>query len=68
MKLVTAPNLADPDHIYQELIALHDGRSEDESMRINARLILLLINHIGDPEAVIEAMSHAAIGASQEIR
>jgi hypothetical protein len=29
-------------------------------MRLNARLILLLINHIGDPEAISEAIAHAA--------
>lgn len=66
MKLITAPNLADPDSIYQKLIALHDGRSDDESMRINARLALFLINHIGDQEAVTEAISLAALIEDQE--
>lgn len=60
MKLITAANLPDADGIYENLIALHHGRSEEDSMRINARLILLLINHIGDPEAVKEAIAHAA--------
>lgn len=60
MKLVTTPNLADADGIYEKLIALHHGRSEEGSMMVNARLILLLINHIGDAEAVTEAIGRAA--------
>ncbi|RXR30485.1 DUF2783 domain-containing protein [Sphingobium fluviale] len=59
MKLITSPNIADADGIYQRLIALHHGRSEEDSMRVNTRLILLLINHIGDEQAVNEAISHA---------
>jgi hypothetical protein len=60
MKLITTPNIGDPDGIYQQLIALHEGRSEADSMAINARLILLLINHVGDPQAVKEAIARAA--------
>jgi len=60
MKLVTTPNIADADGIYEKLIALHEGRSEEDSMRLNARLILLLINHIGDPETIGEAIASAA--------
>jgi hypothetical protein len=60
MKLIRRPNIADPDSLYEKLIALHEGRSEEGSMRLNARLILLLINHIGDPEAISEAIAHAA--------
>ena len=56
MNLITTPNIADADGMYQRLIELHQGRSEEDSMRVNARLILLLINHIGDREAVDEAM------------
>lgn len=56
MKLITVPNIADADGVYESLIALHEGRDEEESMRVNARLILLLINHIGDPETVKEAI------------
>ena len=56
MKLVTTQNLPDVDGVYEKLIELHEGRSEDDSMRVNARLILLLINHIGDREVALEAM------------
>jgi len=60
MKLITSPNIAEADGIYETLIALHAGRSEEDSMVVNARLILLLINHIGDVEAVEEAIRHAS--------
>ena len=58
--LRTAPNLRDPDDVYQRLIEMHAGRDEADSHRVNARLILLLANHIGDREIVLEAIRLAA--------
>lgn len=58
--LVTTPNLADVDALYQQLIDLHAGRSDAESLRLNARLILILMNHVGDGEALREAFALAA--------
>lgn len=58
--LITTPNIDKPDDVYDQLIRLHEGRSEAESMRINAKLILLLINHIGDRQAVLAAIQAAA--------
>ncbi len=59
-KLKTSPNLARPDDFYAELLALHEGRSKAESDAINARLILLLANHIGDRKVLSEALQAAA--------
>ncbi|MEJ7927443.1 DUF2783 domain-containing protein [Sphingobium sp. AN641] len=59
-RLMTNPNIARPDDIYERLIDLHADRSPEESLRINARLILLLINHVGDPEVLQEAFAIAA--------
>lgn len=59
MTLITDPNIADADGIYQRLIALHQGRSEEDSMRVNCRLILLLLNHIGDEKIIAEAFALA---------
>lgn len=59
MSLILTPNLADPDGIYETLIALHEGRDAADSQRINARLIMTLINHIGDREAILEAIAVA---------
>lgn len=61
MSLQISLNIDDADGIYQHLIELHQGRSEAESMRLNARLILLLINHIGNTEVVLEAIARAGI-------
>jgi hypothetical protein len=59
-QLITTPNIDAADDFYAELIALHAGRSAEESEAINARLILLLSNHIGDREALREAFAAAA--------
>ncbi len=58
--LIVKPNIAQVDDVYQRLIELHAGRTEADSMRVNARLILILINHIGDPEAVFGAIDLAS--------
>ena len=58
-RLELNPNFTDPDAFYASLTALHRDRSEAESERINARLILLLANHIGDQAVLEEAISHA---------
>ncbi|MET0345552.1 MAG: DUF2783 domain-containing protein [Casimicrobiaceae bacterium] len=54
--LNTKPNLAAPDDFYERLIDMHRDLSEEASARVNAKLILLLANHIGDAEALDEAM------------
>jgi len=57
--LNTEPNMAAPDDFYEDLIALHRDLSEGESARVNAKLVLLLANHIGDPEVLAAAMAAA---------
>ena len=57
--LNTAPNLPAPDDFYDALIALHRDLSEPQSALVNAKLILLLANHIGDPAVLAEAMEAA---------
>jgi len=58
-KLTTAPNLTRHDDLYDRLIEMHQGLSEAECRRLDARLILILINHIGDEEVIAEAIGHA---------
>jgi hypothetical protein len=60
MPLNTAPNLPDPDGFYDELLRAHEGLSQAESEALNARLILILCNHIGDGEVLREALRAAA--------
>ncbi len=54
--LITTPNLTRPDESYARLIATHEGLDEAESHALNARLILILMNHIGDDVVLAEAL------------
>ncbi len=65
-KLITDPNITDPDGFYAELLALHEGRDKDRSDAINARLVLILANHIGD-RAVLEEAFKFAVDAGRSI-
>lgn len=56
-----APNIPDQDGFYADLIAIHDGLTDNESAALNARLILILANHIGDRGVLTQAL-HAAKG------
>jgi len=47
------------DDFYQALIETHRDLSEAQSAKVNARLILLLSNHIGDLNILREAMAIA---------
>jgi len=54
------PNIDRPDDFYQVLIDAHAGLSEAQSAALNARLILVLANQVGDYETL-----RAAIGAAR---
>jgi hypothetical protein len=62
-KLNVESNIADPDAFYEKLIDTHNGLTEEESHFVNARLVLLLANHIGDAEVLSEALALARAGA-----
>jgi hypothetical protein len=59
MRLNTDPNLASPDAFYEALIEMHRGLSDAQSESVNAKLILVLANHIGDLEVLGQAMQIA---------
>jgi hypothetical protein len=65
MPLNTQPNLARPDDFYEALIDMHRDLDDAQSQSANAQLILLLANHIGDHETLVEAMQHAREGAAE---
>ena len=54
--LNTESNIALPDDFYEELIDLHRDLTDEQSALVNAKLILLLANHIGDMEVLRAAM------------
>ena len=47
-------NFESPDDFYEVLINAHDGLSDDESRRLNAKIILLLANAIGNKDLLEE--------------
>ena len=59
MALNTEPNIDRPDDFYQALIEAHAGLSEQASTALNARLILLLANQVGDLATLKEAIAAA---------
>jgi hypothetical protein len=59
MPLITANNLTDPDDSYARLIATHDGLTEAQSHALNARLVLILMNQVGDARTIAEALDLA---------
>ena len=56
MDLITAPNIADPDGFYEELIASQRALADAEAALMNAKLVLTLANHVGDREVLREAL------------
>lgn len=59
MTLITAPNLDSPDDFYEALIDTHRDLDSAASHALNARLVLLLANHIGRLDVLRQAL-HAA--------
>jgi hypothetical protein len=57
--LLTDPRLADPDALFAALVEAHRGLDESASRALDARLVLLLANHIGDMAVALEAVARA---------
>jgi hypothetical protein len=53
-------NLVHPDDIYNAIVDAHKGLDDDQVRAFDARLILLLVNHIGDERVIREALKEAA--------
>ena len=56
MELITTPNLSAPDDFYEAMIDTHRDLSNEQSQALNARLVLLLANHIGDSDVLKQAL------------
>ena len=60
----TDPNIPDPDAFYQALVVAHEGLDGEESAALNARLVLLLANQVGDQAVLLDCIAAArAAGA-----
>lgn len=75
-ELNTQPNLGHPgvkplhafspgDDFYEQLVSVHHGLGDEESRLLNARLVLLLANHIGDLRILGQALAAARAGLGQ---
>ena len=71
-----APNFNEPgkryfrdftpgDDFYQALIDVHRELSDEQSALVNAKLILLLANHVGDMQVLREALALARADVTQ---
>ena len=54
--LLTSPRLQDPDAVFAALVAVHEGLDAAGSRRVDAALVLLLANHIGEDQVVLDAI------------
>lgn len=59
------PNLAAPDDFYEALLEMHRDLTPEESRLANAKLILLLANHIGDAAVLADALKRARDGVTR---
>jgi hypothetical protein len=60
--LITDPHLESPDDFYEALIDAHRDLPVAESHALNARLVLLLANHIGAQRVLCQALDAARGG------
>ena len=61
MTLNTQPNISDVDGFYEELINAQRGLDEDQQQIMNAKLVLILANHIGDRSDLSDAIKLASV-------
>jgi hypothetical protein len=59
MELITSPHIESPDDFYEALIDAHRDLSAEASHALNARLVLLLANHIGSLDVLRQALAAA---------
>lgn len=55
----TKPNIPDPDGFYAALVAAHEGLSDEQSADLNARILFLLANQVGDQATLLACIEAA---------
>ena len=63
----TQPNIAEPDAFYAALVSAHGGLSEADSHDLNARLVLLLANQVGEADVLLQCISAARAGIAEDL-
>lgn len=64
--LILTANLERADDFYADLLAAHENLSKDESDALNARLVLVLANHIGKRAILKQALAAAALKPGED--
>lgn len=54
-----------PDDAFAAVVEAHDGLSPEASARLNARLVLILADRLGDPATVVRAAALARKGLEE---
>ena len=62
MILDTASRLADPDAVFAALMQAYRHLDDAQARAFDARLILLLVNHVGDEAVLRQAIAIAGEG------
>jgi hypothetical protein len=62
--LILTPNINGADDFYADLLGLHDALSKEDSDALNARLVLVLANHVGDRTILSQALKAASLPSS----
>ncbi len=65
MPLITASQFKDPDAAFVMLVEARRGLSEEAAASLDAKLVLILANHIGDIDVLNEAIALAKKGATK---
>ncbi|WIY26536.1 DUF2783 domain-containing protein [Parasedimentitalea psychrophila] len=65
-QLILTPNIDGGDDFYAELLANHEGLSKPQSDALNARLVLVLANHVGNRAILTQALAAAALNQTPE--
>jgi uncharacterized protein DUF2783 len=60
------PNFDDADAFYAALIDAHRGLDDARSAALNARLILLLANHVGTQSILLDALAKARASVDED--
>ena len=60
MALVTRSNFERPDDAFRAIVEAHRGLSDEASADLDAALVLILANHIGDLDVLREAIELAS--------
>ena len=63
-----SPKLQDADAFYEQLLDAHSGLSRPESELLNARLILLLANQLGDARVLADCIQAARLEEEPPLR